>query len=87
MRSVEQPHPEGATGPYFRLRAPLGASWPSRAAKTTAGGRRRIRTAQPSLLATRATGPVGAAHGVYLEPPGRSPQQSGHCRRPFPLWS
>ena len=84
MRYVEQPHREGATGPHFRYRAPIGASWPSRPAGTSAGGRRRVRTAQPSLLATRATGPVGAAHGVYLEPPGRSPQPSGHCRRPFP---
>jgi len=84
MRYVEQPHREGATGPHFRYRAPIGASWPSRPAGTSAGGRRRVRTAQPSLLATRATGPVRAAHGVHLEPPGRSPQPSGHCRRPFP---
>ena len=84
MRYVEQPHPEVATVPYFRYRAPIGASWPSRDAKTSAGGRRRIRTAQPSLLATRATGPVGAAHGMYLVPPGRSPQHRATAVAPSP---
>lgn len=77
----------GVAAPRGRYRATFSisrADRPSRPAGTSAGGRRRVRTAQPSLLATRATGPVGAAHGVHLEPPGRSPQPSGHCRRPFP---